>query len=132
MPGKSGPHDSTHSWRLPNGDIAIELSRDDAQMLREYHEWLNSEYMRVWGRPAGPEDPLFPDWDAPVPQPVRSDEFHRIATQALRSAGMPEEFIYAYEFSGILVTEDNEHLHDEADLAAWDKAIQEYRALRRR
>jgi len=35
-------------------------------------------------------------------------------------------FIYAYEKTGRLVTEQNQHLLSEADLDEWDAAIEEY------
>ncbi|MHB8898102.1 MAG: hypothetical protein ACYC6Y_05095 [Thermoguttaceae bacterium] len=36
--------------------------------------------------------------------------------------------IYAFEKTGLLVTEQNEHLLSEKDLAEWEAAIDEYEA----
>jgi hypothetical protein len=47
-------------------------------------------------------------------------------------AGMDPAFIYAFEKTdGLLVTEANQHLISEADLDAWQAALDEYEALHR-
>jgi hypothetical protein len=44
----------------------------------------------------------------------------------MRAAGLDPAFIYAYEKTGRLVTEDNQQLLSDADLAEWDAAIEQY------
>ena len=46
--------------------------------------------------------------------------------QTMQTAGMSPELIYAFEKTGLLVTEMNQHLIPEKDLEEWDEAIQEY------
>jgi hypothetical protein len=43
------------------------------------------------------------------------------------AAGLDPAFIYAFEKTGLLVTEQNQHLIPENDLVEWDTAIEEYR-----
>jgi hypothetical protein len=47
-----------------------------------------------------------------------------------RRSGQPstshEGFIYAFEKTGLVVTEQNQHLIWDKDLAEWDAAIEEY------
>jgi len=50
----------------------------------------------------------------------------------MRKAGVDPAIIYAFEKTdGLLVTEQNQHLISEADLDAWQAAIDEYEAQHR-
>jgi hypothetical protein len=46
----------------------------------------------------------------------------------MKAAGLDPAFIYAFEQTGLLVTEQNQLLISGKDLAEWDAAIVEYRA----
>jgi hypothetical protein len=43
----------------------------------------------------------------------------------MRPAGLDPAFIYAFEKTGLLVTEQNHRLIPENDLAGWDAAIED-------
>ena len=60
-------------------------------------------------------------------EPVFEAEVDAVVLTALREAKVRPEFIYAYQKTHRLVTEDNaQHLTDE-ELAEWDAAVDEYR-----
>ena len=60
-------------------------------------------------------------------EPVSEAEVDGVMLAALRDAKVPPEFIYAYQKTHRLVTEENaQHLTDE-ELAEWDAAVDEYR-----
>ena len=44
----------------------------------------------------------------------------------MKKAGLDPAIIYAFEKTGLLVTEENQHLLPEKDLAEWEAAIAEY------
>jgi hypothetical protein len=44
----------------------------------------------------------------------------------MKAAGLDPAFIYAFERTGLLVTEQNQHLIPDNDLAEWDAAVGEY------
>ena len=46
--------------------------------------------------------------------------------EGMKAAGLDPAFIYAFEKTGLLVTEQNQHLILEKDLAEWGAAIEEY------
>jgi hypothetical protein len=46
----------------------------------------------------------------------------------MKRAGLDPAFIHAFEQTGLLVTEDNQHLIPEPDLRAWHAAVAEHRA----
>ena len=50
----------------------------------------------------------------------------------MKAAGLDPAFIYAFEQTGLLVTEHNQHLIPEKDLAEWNAAIAEYEAKHRK
>jgi hypothetical protein len=54
---------------------------------------------------------------------------HQIA-QALKQAGIDPALVHAFEQTGLLVTEDNQHLIAEQDLRTWEAAVADYRANR--
>lgn len=56
------------------------------------------------------------------------DEFTAATVAAMEAIGIAPELIYAFKRTGgLLVTEYNQHMIDDRDLEAWDRAIQEYR-----
>ncbi len=48
--------------------------------------------------------------------------------QAMKAAGLDPAYIYAFEKTGLLVTEQNQHLLSDQDLAQWQTALDEYEA----
>src|SRR5205823_13275825 len=85
-------------------------------------EQQRQKFVEKYGREPGPNDPVF--FDMP---PVEQVEFRTV--QAMKKAGIDPAIIHAYEKTGgLLVTEENRHLISDKDLAAWQAAIEEYRA----
>lgn len=54
------------------------------------------------------------------------------ALKVAGSAGIDEELIYAWRKTGLIVAEQNLHLISNVDRKEWQKAIQEYRRIRRK
>jgi hypothetical protein len=52
--------------------------------------------------------------------------------EAMKRAGLDPAFIYAFEQTGLLVTEDNQHLIPEQDLQAWQAAVTRYNSQHNR
>jgi hypothetical protein len=93
------------------------MSPEVAEILMEQRQ----RFVERYGREPGPDDPVF--FDMPHPELVEHE-----MVQAMKAAGLDPAFIYAFEKTGRLVTEQNQHLLTDADLAEWDAAIQEYEA----
>ena len=87
--------------------------------VKEVLEHLRQEFIAKHGREPGPDDLLFPD----MPHP---EHLEAMMVEEMRAAGMNPAFIFAFEKTGLLVTEENQHLISDEDLAAWDAAIEEY------
>src|SRR5262249_34545612 len=76
------------------------------------------------GREPGPNDPVFFDL------PHREHLEHRMVEDRKR-AGIDPAFIYTFEKTGRLVTEQNQHLLPESALDEWQAALAEYEAKHR-
>ena len=87
--------------------------------LREALGQLRQEFVAKHGREPGPDDLLFPD----LPH---SEHLEAMMVEDMKAAGLDPAFIYAFEKTGLLVTQQNQHLIPDENLAAWDAAIEEY------
>ncbi len=90
--------------------------------LTEVIEEQKRKFQKEQGRDFGPNDKLF--FDAP---PLEHVEHYMV--EAMKKAGIHPPLIYAFEKTGLLVTEENQHLLPEKDLAEWEAAINEYETL---
>jgi hypothetical protein len=106
------------SWiENENGDIAKSIP-----MTLELREMLEEQFKRLrekFDRDPCPDDPVFFDQE-----PLEHAEFH--AVQDLRRAGLAPEAVYAFEKTGLLVTEMNQDYIPEKDPDDWDAAVEEY------
>jgi hypothetical protein len=93
--------------------------------VKEALEQLRQEFLVKHGREPGLGDFVF----ANRPHP---EHLEAMMVEDLKAAGLDPAFIYAFEKTGLLVTEQNQHLIPENDLAEWDAAIEEYEAKQRR
>lgn len=106
------------SW-MENEDGGISKSIPLSPELREALQEQLRRFREKFGRDPGPDDPIFFDQE-----PLEHAEFH--AVQDMRRAGLVPELVYAFEKTGVLVTEMNQDLIPEKDLEEWDAAIEEY------
>jgi hypothetical protein len=90
----------------------------EALPLLEEQRW---KFRQQFGREPGTEDLVF--FDAPPLEQVE----HQLV-QAMKRAGLDPAFIHAFEQTGLLVTEDNQHLIADQDLQAWQAAVAAHRA----
>jgi hypothetical protein len=100
---------------------SIPLSQEMLDLLEEQRQ----QFIQKHGREPGPHDPVF--FDLPHPE-----HLEHMTVEAMKAAGLDPAFIYAYEKTGRLVTEHNQHLLSEADLAEWNAAIEEYETKHRK
>ena len=106
-------------WRINSaGETFREVPMSDevADLLRAQRE----KFIARHGREPGPDDPVFEPEDIPP-----EDEIVRV----MREVGISERLIFAHKQTGLIVTEENHHLIPEADLAAWDAAIETFDAM---
>jgi hypothetical protein len=99
---------------------SIPMSQEMVDLLEEQRR----RFIEKHGREPRPNDPVF--FDMPHPEQVE-----HLTVQAMKKAGIDPAIIYAYEKTGRIVTEENQRLLSEADLAEWAAAIEEYEAKHR-
>lgn len=76
------------------------------------------KFIAKFGREPGPDDPIFFDLD--------EDKLRDDTANAMRAAGIRPALIYAYEETGLIVTEENRRLIPENDLREFDAKVREY------
>jgi hypothetical protein len=89
---------------------------------------LREAFIRRFGRPPGPGDPLFVDPEAGTPRPIPLRRAHQDIRKLLARSGAPPEVIYAFEKTGRIVTEQNKRFLTRAEVREWDAAIREFKA----
>ena len=95
---------------------SIPMSYEMAEILEEQKHKFTEKY----GREPGPNDNLF--FDMP---PLEHVEHFMV--QAMKQVGLDPAVIYAFEKTGLLLTEENQHLISDVNRAEWEAAVQEYR-----
>ncbi len=96
---------------------AVPMSDELAEILEEQRQKFLEQYQRE----PGPEDKVFFD----MPSVEHAEHF---LVEAMKQAGIPPAIIFAFEKTGLLVTEENQDLLSDKDLAMWAEAIDEYEA----
>ena len=79
-----------------------------------------------FGRPPGPDDPLFFDPDADEPQPVSPTGLEIETVAMLEAAGICPAWIYAYQHTGGLLPRPDGSFASARDQAEWDEVISRY------
>lgn len=87
--------------------------------MRDILEEQRRKFVEKFGREPGPNDQVF--FDMPHPEQVE-----HMTVQAMKAADLNPAFIYAYEKTGRIVTQQNMHLLSDADLDEWQAALDEY------
>jgi hypothetical protein len=80
-----------------------------------------------FGRPPGPDDPVFFDPDADEPRPVSLASFEAAGTAMLEAAGVSGAWIYASQHNDGLLPLPDGTFRTEADRRDWEDAIARYR-----
>ncbi len=96
---------------------AVPMPDELAEALDEQKQ----RFIDTFGREPGPDDNLC--FDAP---PWEHIEHYMV--QAMKQAGIDPAIIFAFEQSGLLITQENQHLISDRDRAEWEAAALEYRA----
>ena len=100
----------------------IRMDREQAAML----EAQLRRFEKKFGRPPGPEDPLFFDPDADEPQPVSLMGMETETVGMLEAAGICPAWIYAYQHTGGLLPRPDGSFASARDQAEWDDVVSRY------
>jgi len=107
----------------------VPLSKEAAKAWKEYIRVFDAEFRRAFGRSRRRGERL--DSGSYF---ERNGAFTDEVSEAMEAAGADPAWIYAFQRTGLFVTEMNERLIPMADLKRWRSAVTEYRtgAVRRR
>ncbi len=101
----------------------VRLDPDAGAMLAEQARAFEERF----GRPPGPDDPLFFDPDADTPQPTPVAGIESATTAMLEAAGVCPAWIYAYQHTDGLLPRPDGRFNADADARDWHEAIERYR-----
>jgi hypothetical protein len=84
------------------------------------------KFEEKFGRPMGPDDPVFFDPDADEPQPFSLLEVENETVAMLEAAGISPAWIYAYQHTDGLLPRADGGFVSEQDRAEWNEAVDRY------
>lgn len=111
-----------YSQVITRDSKVIRLDRDGAAMLEAQVRLFEEKF----GRPPGPEDPLFFNPDADEPQPMSLPGLETATVGMLEAAGISPAWIYAYQHTGGLLPRPDGSFATKRDQAGWDDAVGRY------
>jgi hypothetical protein len=100
---------------------AVPLNREARIELDNALAVQREKFIAKFGREPGPDDPIFFDLD--------EDKFREETANAMRAAGIAPALIYAYEETGLIVTQENRRLIPDVELREFDAKVREYYEL---
>jgi len=105
------------------GDVirAVPLNHEARTELKAAMAVQRDKFIARFGREPGPDDPIFFDLD--------EDQLREDTADAMRAAGISPALIYAYEETGLIVTQENRSLIPDVELREFDAKVREYHDL---
>ena len=111
-----------HTQVITRDSKVIRVDPDQAAAL----EAQVRRFEEKFGRPPGPDDPLFFDPDAGEPQPVSLTGLETETVGMLEAAGICPAWIYAYQHTGGMLPRPDGSFATRRDQAEWDEVISRY------
>lgn len=101
-----------------------QLSPETKELFDMLYEQRKREIWETEGREIRPDDPVFPDFAETGEQGVID-----MVTRIMERAGSAPENIYAFRKTGILLCAQDLDRRSPEDIAEWEAAVMEYRAM---
>jgi len=111
--------------RRTRSERTVPMMAEVEKVIEEQIQFFRDKF----GREPGPDDPLFFDPDADTPQLIADEKIRKGIIDAMVAAGIDPSFIYAYQKTGLIPTEDNWDNLSPEDQAEWSAAIAEWENL---
>jgi hypothetical protein len=100
---------------------AVPLTTEAREELGKTLAVQRDKFIAKFGREPGPGAPIFFDLD--------EDKLREDTADAMRAAGVSPALIYAYEETGLIVTQENRRLIPDVELREFDAKVREYYEL---
>jgi hypothetical protein len=94
--------------------------------LRRAMEEQKKVFVAKFGREPGPSDPIFFDPDMPDPVPMSEAKMTAMMMSAMEKAGTAGHLIYAFEKTGLMLTEQTYKTASRQVRRQWDRAVNEW------
>lgn len=132
-----GKQANVRAWRKKNGFLPEKRPDADGKVrtpmspaAQEAMKERFEAFVAKFGREPGPTDPIFfdPAKDVPVPMEFGVEFETEVMTVMLR-AGFDPMLVYSYWKTGRMVTKENSQLLEDANLAEWLAACEEWKQI---
>lgn len=102
---------------IPIGPEMVELLREQAERFRA-----------VFGREPAGSDPVFFERVLTTTRESFEEDYRRDMLRAMKSCGTDPAFVYAFQKTGLVLTDTSRHFVPDVDVLAWKQAVEEYRS----
>jgi len=100
---------------------SVPLTAEAREELGKALAVQREKFVAKFGREPGPDAPIFFDLD--------EDKVREDTAEAMRAACIAPALIYAYEETGLIVTQENRSLIPDVELREFDAKVREYYEL---
>ena len=102
------------------GDVyqSVPLNAEARTAMTEMVATQRQKFVAAFGREPRPDDDLMFDFD--------EDKLREGTANAMRAAGIKPALIYAYEETGLIVTQENRRLIPDVELREFDAKVREF------
>lgn len=107
----------------------VEFSGPEGEEMMDALRAQLDRFREKFGREPNDDDPLFFDPDCDEPTPLTEEKIEAEMVSAMQMIGVDPALIYAYQQTGLIVTEDNMSLMAQEDLDEHLAAVARYRNL---
>ena len=113
------------SQQIGEAEKIIPINHETAEIIAQQEKLFREEF----GPEPEPDDPLFFESSAAVPQFLSdesTDEIWNCLLQAAGDSGIDPAIVYVMNKTGRIVTETNAHFLTDAKLQEWNDAVDDY------
>lgn len=100
---------------------SVPIDQEARELLQPGLAQQRQRFIDRFGREPGPDDPVFFD--------INENDIKNSGVAAMKAAGIRPALIYAFEKTGLIVTEQNQHLIPDRDIQEFEDAVAEYYEL---
>ena len=121
---KSGEY--ARRTKNPDGSVTINLDPAGEEAIRRQLAAFEAKF----GRPPGPDDPIFFDPDANTPQPFAVESYFDVIDEMWNELGLDPALLDAWKQLGYIVSEMNQQTFSLVEIEAFEEAVERHRARR--
>jgi hypothetical protein len=117
-----------YSRRMKSRDGSVTIALDP--MGQDVIRHQLAAFEEKFGRPPGPDEPIFFDPAADTPQPFPEDDYFEVVDEMWDDLGLDPALLAAWKELGYIVTEMNQQTFSLAEIEAFEAAAERHQVRR--